>query len=146
MKRQRGLLGLCLALGAGAAAAEGMDQGRSAVIAAGQQEYMIACAGCHGESGMGNGPLAGLLDIETPNLTAITEWTGGGAFPVQNTLLLIDGRQTLRAHGGEMPVWGNRYMADAAQVEGEAGPLQAAELVALGRMMALVCYRESIQQ
>ncbi len=35
---------------------------------AGEQEYMVACAGCHGESAMGMGPFAELLKTETPSL------------------------------------------------------------------------------
>ncbi len=54
----------------------------------GAQEYMIACAGCHGESGKGDGPLAGLLDIETPNLTMLTE-QAGGTFPYEAALTAL---------------------------------------------------------
>lgn len=116
-------------------------------VAAGKSEFVIACASCHGESGKGNGDLAKILQIETPNLTTITKRTGGGEFPFRNTLLLIDGRNKIRAHGGEMPVWGDRYVADerAFQKPYDVSD-EAAELVALGRMTALVYYLESIQE
>jgi mono/diheme cytochrome c family protein len=117
-------------------------------VAAGKSEFVVACASCHGESGKGNGDLANILEIETPNLTTITKRTGGGEFPFRNTLLIIDGRKNIRAHGGEMPVWGDRYFAAARAFQGSYGPMsdEAAEMVALGRMTALVYYLESIQE
>jgi len=116
-------------------------------VAAGKSEFVVACASCHGESGKGNGDLAKILEIETPDLTTITKRTGGGEFPFRNTLLLIDGRKNIRAHGGEMPVWGDRYVAAArALQESYDVSNEAAEMVALGRMTALVYYLESIQE
>jgi mono/diheme cytochrome c family protein len=108
----------------------------------GAKEYMIACAGCHGESGKGDGPLAGLLDIETPNLTMLTE-QAGGTFPYEAALLVVDGRNDIRAHGSDMPVWGDRFFVSAATSD-SLDPAQA-ELVAKGRMLALVGYLRSIQ-
>jgi len=116
-------------------------------VAAGKSEFVVACASCHGESGKGNGDLAKILEIETPDLTTITKRTGGGEFPFRNTLLLIDGRKNIRAHGGEMPVWGDRYVAAARALQGSYDVSnEAAEMVALGRMTALVYYLESIQE
>ena len=89
---------------------------------------------------MGDGPLAGLLKIETPNLTTITKRTGGGDFPFYNTLKLIDGRD-VRAHGGAMPIWGERFQASATSQRGET-----AEMVARGRILSLVSYLRSIQE
>lgn len=106
----------------------------------GKQEYMAACAGCHGESGLGDGPLADLLKIETPNLTTINERHGNVGFPFYNTLKLIDGRE-VRAHGGAMPIWGDRFQVSATSQRGETS-----EMVARGRILALVEYLESIQQ
>lgn len=113
---------------------------QDAHVVAGEREYMQACAGCHGASGLGDGPLAELLKIETPNLTTITERTGGGDFPFYNTLKLIDGRD-VRAHGGDMPIWGERFQASATSQRGET-----TEMVARGRIVALVDYLRSIQQ
>lgn len=107
----------------------------------GRQEYMIACAGCHGESAMGDGPLAAVLNIGTPNLTTLSQTVGDGEFPFQYTLWMIDGRNIIRAHGQEMPVWGDRYQAATTSERGED-----AEMIALGRMLSLVYYLESIQQ
>ena len=116
-------------------------------LGAGQREYMIACAGCHGESAKGDGPLAGLLEITTPDLTQITARAEADAFPFGMTLGVIDGRNEVRAHGGPMPIWGERYVARAREPREpyDVNP-EAAELVARGRLMSLVLYLESIQE
>jgi mono/diheme cytochrome c family protein len=108
----------------------------------GAREYVIACAGCHGDSGKGDGPIAGLLEIETPDLTRLAEHAGG-TFPYEATLSMIDGRNDIRAHGSQMPVWGDRFFVSAATSDGP-DPVQA-ELMAKGRMIALVGYLRSIQ-
>ncbi len=107
----------------------------------GEVEYQTACAVCHGESALGNGPLAALLKINVPGLTGLAK-ANGGVFPVMETLQKIDGRSPLQAHGGPMPVWGDRYTASA---EALGGPF-AAETVARGRLLSLVYYLESIQE
>ena len=90
---------------------------------------------------MGDGPLAGLLTIETPNLTSLSADKGGGEFPFEYVLWLIDGREIIRAHGSAMPVWGERYQISASSQRGET-----AEMVARGRILSLVYYLESVQQ
>ena len=107
----------------------------------GREEYMIACAGCHGESARGDGPLAGLLNIDTPDLTSLSETVGQGEFPFEYTLWVIDGRRIIRAHGSEMPVWGDRYLASTASERGESE-----DMIVRGRVLSLVYYLESIQQ
>ena len=107
----------------------------------GRAEYMIACAGCHGESGLGDGPLAGLLKIETPNLATLAAEKGNGTFPYEYVLWMIDGREAIRAHGSAMPIWGDRYPLSATSQRGET-----ADMVARGRMLSLVDYLSSIQQ
>ena len=119
----------------------------AAAIAAGEVEYLSACAGCHGKDGKGDGPMSDLLKIETPDLTKLTE-RAGGTFPFRNTLLLIDGRE-VRAHGGDMPVWGDRYRVMAAREEGAVRPPRVPgdpELIVKGRLLSLVTYLESIQE
>lgn len=106
----------------------------------GQQEFVTYCAGCHGTEGKGDGPLAGMFAIETPDLTLITERAGGAEFPFSTVLSLIDGRD-VRAHGGEMPIWGERFQYRAPSQRGET-----ADMVARGRILSLVSYLESIQQ
>jgi mono/diheme cytochrome c family protein len=125
------------------AAAEGAQLAFPQDVGAGQAEYMIACAACHGETGKGDGPIAGLLNIETPDLTMLAS-ANGGAFPYDMTLQTIDGRNALRAHGSAMPVWGTRYFLTVVKSEGY-DPAQA-ELLAKGRMLSLVEYLRSIQE
>ena len=108
---------------------------------AGRNEYMIACAGCHGETALGDGPLAGVLNIETPNLTTLSAEKGGGTFPYEYVLWMVDGRKIIRAHGDAMPVWGDRFQLSATSQRGET-----AEMVAKGRILSLVDYLSSIQQ
>jgi mono/diheme cytochrome c family protein len=125
------------------AAAEGVKLAFPQDASAGQAEYMVSCAACHGETGKGDGPISGLLNIETPDLTMLAS-ANGGAFPYDLTLQTIDGRNALRAHGSAMPVWGARYFITVAKSEGY-DPAQA-ELLARGRMLALVEYLRSIQE
>jgi hypothetical protein len=107
----------------------------------GQQEYMVACAICHGESGKGDGPFAPLLSITTPGLTTLAK-DNDGTFPFLDVLMVVDGRTGVRAHGDSaMPIWGERFRESAA----EAGPY-GSELAARGRVLALVTYLETIQE
>jgi len=120
-----------MALGGGAVAQED----------AGKQEYMIACAGCHGESGMGDGPFAAVLNVDTPSLTTLAA-QNGGEFPFLQTLMVIDGRTGVRGHdGGLMPIWGDRYLTTATELAGVYG----AETIVRGRLLSLVYYLETIQ-
>lgn len=105
----------------------------------GEQEFIVACAGCHGESGMGDGPFAELLSISTPSLLGLAK-ANDGQFPFQDILATIDGRDGVRAHGSTMPIWGDRFVASATSQRGET-----AELVARGRILSLVYYLQSIQ-
>lgn len=108
--------------------------------AAGEQEYMVACAGCHGESGMGDGPFASLLNISTPSLVSLSQ-ANGGQFPYETVLMTIDGRNDVRAHGSAMPIWGERFQVSATSQRGESS-----DMVARGRILSLVTYLQSIQQ
>ena len=127
--------------------AAGVAMAQDTELKAGEVEYFSACAGCHGKDAKGDGPMAGLMKISTPDLTKLTE-RAGGTFPFRNTLLLIDGRE-VRAHGGDMPVWGDRYSVLAAREQDALRPPRwptDPELVVKGRLLALVTYLESIQQ
>lgn len=111
-----------------------------AADSAGETEYMIACAVCHGQSGKGDGPLADLLKTETPDLTGLSA-RNGGEFPFEYTLFMIDRRNVIPVHGDDMPVWGERFQATATSQRGET-----AEMVARGRILSLVYYLETIQE
>ena len=129
---------ISLSMGIAAMTAAGPSMAEEA---AGKAEYMVACAGCHGESGKGDGPLADLLNIETPSLTTLASEKGSGTFPFGYVLWMVDGRKIIRAHGSAMPIWGERYQTSASSQRGET-----AEMVARGRILSLVYYLESIQE
>ncbi len=108
----------------------------------GMREYMNACAVCHGESGMGDGPMAEHLEIDVPSVTTLKK-QNDGVFPFLQTFMIIDGRTGVRGHGtGMMPVWGDRYKATAEAM----GGMFNAEVMARGRLLSLVYYLESIQE
>ena len=86
----------------------------------GQETYMRYCAACHGESGQGDGPVAGGLPITVPDLTRLEE-RKGDKFPADVLRKIIDGREVVIVHGTRfMPVWGYEFWVeegadDAAQ-------------------------------
>jgi mono/diheme cytochrome c family protein len=108
---------------------------------AGAQEYAVACAVCHGESGMGAGPMTQYLNIEVPGLTRLAA-ANDGVFPYLEMFQIIDGRTGVRGHGGPMPVWGDRYSASAQEDFG----IHGAEVVTRGRIAVLTDYLLSIQE
>lgn len=107
---------------------------------AGHAEYMKACAACHGANGEGHGPIAGLLNTAPTDLTMLKQ-NNDGVFPFAETMMIVDGRNGIRAHGSEMPPWGDRFKAQTA---GEGS--DTAEINALGRIAALVYHLDSIQK
>ncbi|MEJ2001969.1 MAG: cytochrome c [Maritimibacter sp.] len=108
---------------------------------AGKNEYMNACAICHGESAQGNGQFAELLNVDVPGLTGLTA-ANDGEFPFLKTMMIIDGRTGVRGHGGPMPIWGDRYQASMLEERGLVG----AEIYARGRLVALVEYIQTLQE
>lgn len=128
----KAILTVALVSAAGLAQAQ-MDE-------AGKTEYMVACAGCHGESAMGDGPFAELLNISTPGLLTLAQ-ANEGVFPFEAVLKTIDGRDGVRAHGSTMPIWGDRFQFSATSQRGET-----ADMVARGRILSLVSYLQSIQE
>ena len=112
----------------------------------GNKEYSRSCAACHGASGKGDGPVAAVLSAATPDLTQISQ-RNNGKFPTSKIYQLIDGEGSLGPHGSkEMPIWGDRYRADAlgkmAGVPHELSP----QAIAHSRILSLVYYLESIQK
>ena len=66
-----------------------------------------------------------------------------GQFPFLRVMQMIDGRTLVDAHGGrEMPVWGQRYVADIGEKYGPYG----GEAAVRARVLELVYYIQSIQQ
>jgi mono/diheme cytochrome c family protein len=78
----------------------------------GQKLYVRYCGSCHGATGNGRGPAAGVLETPPTDLTALGA-RYGRPLPADVVLPYIDGRKQVAAHGPrEMPVWGRRLYFD----------------------------------
>ncbi len=77
----------------------------------GRDLYRTYCWQCHGFDATGDGPMAEMLAIKTPDLTKLAD-RNGGAFPTEVVARQIDGRAPLLAHGGEMPIFGPSLESD----------------------------------
>lgn len=124
-------------LGATAALAQDATQ----EFAVGRDEYLSACAACHGEAADGNGEIATMFKNRVPDLTGIAK-RNDGVFPLLKVIQAIDGRAVMRAHGNPMPLFGKRFRAAA---EGKSA-LLGAEAIARGRVLELALYIQSIQE
>jgi mono/diheme cytochrome c family protein len=90
----RWLLLACLA--ASPVAAQDLDRGA--------RLFAQNCAVCHGADGRGGGPMEQVLVVPPPDLTRITDRYGG--FPRTGLAWIIDGRDPILSHGGDMPIYG----------------------------------------
>lgn len=113
----------------------------------GQVEYQSNCQTCHGPAGEGDGPMADQLTVKPSDLTQISK-NNNGYFPFARVYDIIDGRESVRAHGGsDMPVWGNAYAASVSTMAGAEDPRGAnVEAAIAGRILSLVYYLGSIQK
>jgi len=109
------------------------------VLASGELEYQHSCAVCHGADGEGNGVMSKYLTIRPANLRQLAK-SNGGKFPFWEVYHKIDGQTEVSGHGTrEMPIWGDRFRAEAGS-DGKAALAQAA-----GRILSLTFYLEHIQ-
>jgi mono/diheme cytochrome c family protein len=89
-----------------------------AEASAGQAIYVRYCAGCHGASLKGDGPVAAGLVKKPGDLTTIAS-RNNGVFPFDKVAATIDGRETKNAHETkDMPIWGEVFSLSA----GNDGP------------------------
>jgi mono/diheme cytochrome c family protein len=110
------------------------------VIAGGELEYQNYCAICHGVDGRGQGLMRKFLTIPPSNLTQIAQ-RNGNAFPFWRVYRMIEGREEVRGHGTrDMPVWGDRFRAQAG------GSDSGSRAQAAGRLLGLVFYLQHIQE
>ncbi|MCL7464203.1 cytochrome c [Phaeovulum sp. NW3] len=121
----------------GLSATAGLAQGPD--IGAGL--YAQYCASCHGAGGQGDGPMAELLTVKAPDLTGLAA-ANDGAFPMLKVIHIIDGRTGLRAHGGEMPVFGQSFMNQHPEADRTYGDV----IETRGRVLSLAMYLETLQQ
>lgn len=131
------LSGAVLALGLTAGVAQ-------AESTAGAQEFVQACASCHGITGQGDGAVAEYMTVTVPDLTQISA-RNDGVFPMLEVIHIIDGRTGMRGHGTNMPVWGNRFEDETTLFAGDYRP-ELAELLVRGRILALAEHLEAIQE
>lgn len=100
--------------------------------------YLRYCGACHGPGGKGDGLAGTFMRPKPTDLTQIAK-RNGGTFPFEPTMRVIDGRDTVRAHGDpEMPVWGEVFKRDAATT-GTRTEVQ-------GKLLLITKHLEAIQE
>ena len=105
----------------------------------GKELYGRHCAACHGVRGKGDGVVGTFLRPKPTDLTQMTK-KAGGKFPFYETMLVVDGRTAVRAHGDpDMPVWGELFTAEAT-----ASVNRQAEV--RGKVMMITEYVQSLQE
>lgn len=98
-----------LASAALALAAKATAQPDRIAASVGRGTYRTYCATCHGDSGLGDGPVAQYLKVRPTNLTRLAE-KNGGEYPFEKVVKSIDGREEVAGHGSaDMPVWGDAF-------------------------------------
>ena len=111
---------------------------------AGKSDYDMLCASCHGKLGKGDGPLQSELMKQIPDLTVLTK-NNNGVFPFDRVIMIIDGRQRVKAHGPrDMPVWGNVFSVQTS-IYNESITLSDAQAIARSRLLSLTEYLSRLQ-
>lgn len=87
---------------------------------AGRDLYRQNCVACHGPTAGGNGPMAEILAVPTPNLRLLAQGNGG-RFPLYRVAARIDGRDPLLAHGGPMPLFGSAFEGEDVALKTDTG-------------------------
>src|SRR5690606_35199063 len=64
----------------------------------GEELFQQFCSSCHGDSGRGDGIVAGSLNVLVPDLTRLRE-RNDGEFPAAQVRDIVDGRALVVAHG-----------------------------------------------
>ena len=122
-------------------AAAGTANAQDLDLQGGRDLYRTYCSQCHGIDATGNGPMAEMLAIETPDLTTLAT-RNGAEFPTESAARQIDGRWPLLAHGGEMPIFGPVLESD--QHIAPALPNGQPMMTSLP-LANLIAYLESVQ-
>jgi mono/diheme cytochrome c family protein len=110
----------------------------------GKREYESNCAVCHGRSGKGDGPYTAVLVTKIADLTTLSK-RNNGVFPFARVAEIIDGRETVKAHGPrDMPIWGRDYYLREAQEAYMDVPYEP-EAYVRTRILALTEYVHRLQ-
>jgi mono/diheme cytochrome c family protein len=105
----------------------------------GRALYLKYCGACHGPAGKGDGVAATFFTPKPPDLTQIAK-RNHGTFPTMRVMRLIDGRDTLRAHGDpDMPVWGEVFQEQSGWSLNQRAEVQ-------GKIMLITDYLRAIQE
>lgn len=111
----------------------------SPLAAAGERLFVRHCAVCHGRSGAGDGPFAGILSVPSADLTRIAA-RRDGSFPRDEIAAFVDGRFVPPAHGTrEMPIWG-RWLGQPLT------PDTTSDETIRGEILAILTYLETLQR
>jgi len=103
----------------------------------GEELYISYCGICHGDDGKGDGAMASQLKIPPSDLTTIRA-RRDGTFPKEELHEIISGGQQVPGHGeGDMPVWGETFLAS----EGLSSQEEVDE-----KIDYLIMYLETIQE
>ena len=115
-------------------------------LAAGKAEYQAACQSCHGDKGIGDGPMAQYLTLKPADLTQLSK-ANNGQYPFLKVFQTIDGRAVVKTHGeGPMPIWGDRYTVNSGAAGAEPYRSYSAEPFVRARILELTYYIQTLQQ
>lgn len=104
----------------------------------GARLYRENCAVCHGQEGLGDGPMVPHLKANPSNLRTLAA-RNGGSFPYLAVMRQIDGRDLRAVHGtADMPVWGWHFSRADNDMRDPGQQTQA-------RIDALVKHLENLQ-
>ena len=109
-------------------------------VTTGAELYRVHCATCHGIEATGQGPMAGVLVIQSTDLTAL-QAGNDGIFPTERVVKRIDGRDALVSHGSPMPVYGHFFEGQDTSLKAPSGqPILTSKPI-----VDLLAYLESLQ-
>jgi mono/diheme cytochrome c family protein len=104
--------------------------------AEGARLYRDYCTGCHGKTGLGDGPAASVLNTKPSDLTTLTE-RHGGKFPAEYLEKVLRFGVKKPAHGtSDMPTWGPMF----------SGESNANPTVRSKRIADMISYLETLQK
>lgn len=89
-------------------------------VPTGRADFTALCAGCHGETGTGNGPLAASLDQKPANLTTLAA-RNKGKYPGTRVMAQIWGYA--KPGGRVMPTFGPLLDSEVVPFDGGDGIL-----------------------
>ena len=107
--------------------------------APGRAVYLRYCGACHGPGGHGDGIAGTFMRPKPADLTQLAK-ANKGEFPFMHVMEVIDGRNTVRAHGDpQMPVWGEVVADQASSAMDRRAEVR-------GKLMVITDYLRSIQE